>query len=188
MFWKPPNWPKTSPNFVHPPKPIFTRTIKFKTTQSGNTASHIFECWAASSLATDTGENQSAVPCNNDVIRSDWVRPIGLRHLEFHARTLYLWMIYCHCVNIMQSCNKKNATILKYNLITSPFGIWLCNPDNMLLIVLIVLDKLDKGKKLFIPFFSTGTWHLGQGWVVSAIVSCEACSQRARRAASSSTI
>ncbi len=31
MFWKPPNWPKTSPNFVHPPKPIFTRTIKFKT-------------------------------------------------------------------------------------------------------------------------------------------------------------
>ncbi len=51
--------------------------------------SHIFECWAESSLATDTGENQSAVPCDNDVIRSDWVRPIGLRHLEFHARTLY---------------------------------------------------------------------------------------------------
>ncbi len=35
MFWKPPNWPKTSPNFVHPPKPIFTRTIKFKTAQLG---------------------------------------------------------------------------------------------------------------------------------------------------------
>ncbi len=33
--------------------------------------SHIFECLAASSLATDTGENQSAVPCDNDVIRSD---------------------------------------------------------------------------------------------------------------------
>ncbi len=31
MFWKPPNWPKTSPNLFHPPKPIFTRTIKFKT-------------------------------------------------------------------------------------------------------------------------------------------------------------
>ncbi len=52
--------------------------------------SHIFECWAESSLATDTEENQSAVPCDNDVIRSDWVRPIGLRHLEFHDRTLYI--------------------------------------------------------------------------------------------------
>ncbi len=40
----------------------------------------------ASSLATGPEENQSAVPCG-DVIRSDWVRPIGLRHLEFHART-----------------------------------------------------------------------------------------------------
>ncbi len=57
--------------------------------------SHVFECWE-SSLATDTGENQSAMPCDNDVIRSDWVRPIGLRHLEFHARTncltdFFLW-------------------------------------------------------------------------------------------------
>ncbi len=39
-------------------------------------------------LATGPEENQSAVPCG-DVIRSDWVWPIGLRHLEFHARTLY---------------------------------------------------------------------------------------------------
>ncbi len=44
--------------------------------------SHIFECWAESSLATGTGENQLAVPCNNDVIRSDCVRPIGQCHLE----------------------------------------------------------------------------------------------------------
>ncbi len=29
--------PQTSSNFVHPPKSIFTCTIKFKTTQSGNT-------------------------------------------------------------------------------------------------------------------------------------------------------
>ncbi len=43
-----------------------------------------------SSLATDAGENQSAVPCNDDDIRSDWVGPIGLRQLEFYARTLYL--------------------------------------------------------------------------------------------------
>ncbi len=34
-----------------------------------------------SSLATDTGENHSAEPCDYDVIRSDWVRPIGLRQL-----------------------------------------------------------------------------------------------------------
>ncbi len=54
--------------------------------------SRAFECWAASSLATDTGENQSAVPCDNDVIISDWVRPIGLRHLEFHARTLCVYI------------------------------------------------------------------------------------------------
>jgi len=54
-------------------------------------ASHIFECWAASSLVTtDTGVNQSAVPCDNGVIGSDWVRPIRLHHLEFHVRTLYL--------------------------------------------------------------------------------------------------
>ncbi len=51
--------------------------------------SQVFEYWAVSSLATDTGEKQSAVPCDNDVIRSDWVRPIGLRHLEFHVRTLH---------------------------------------------------------------------------------------------------
>ncbi len=56
--------------------------------------SHIFECWAASSLATDTGESQSAVPCDNDVIRSDWDRPIGLRHLEFHARTLETFFLH----------------------------------------------------------------------------------------------
>ncbi len=54
--------------------------------------SQVFEYWAVSSLATDAGENQSAVPCDNDVIRSDWVRPIGLRQLEFHARTLYIDM------------------------------------------------------------------------------------------------
>ncbi len=52
--------------------------------------SHIFECWAESSLATDTGENQSAVSCDHDVIRSDLVRPIELRHLERHARTMYI--------------------------------------------------------------------------------------------------
>ncbi len=43
-----------------------------------------------SSLATDTGENQSAEPFDNDVIRSDWVGPIRMRQLQFHARTLYL--------------------------------------------------------------------------------------------------
>ncbi len=43
---------------------------------------HIFGCWAASSLSTDTGESQSAVPCDKDVIKSDWVRPIGLRQLQ----------------------------------------------------------------------------------------------------------
>ncbi len=32
------------------------------------------------------------MPCGNDVIWSYWDRPIGLRHLEFHARTLY----FCH--------------------------------------------------------------------------------------------
>ncbi len=53
--------------------------------------SHIFECWI---LATNTGQNQSAVPCDNDVVRSDWVRPIamGLHHLGFHARTLYIFV------------------------------------------------------------------------------------------------
>ncbi len=56
--------------------------------------SQVFECWAASSLATDPGENQSAVPCGNDVIMSYWVRSIELRHLEFHARTLYLWLYW----------------------------------------------------------------------------------------------
>ncbi len=52
--------------------------------------SQVFEYWAVSSLATDTGENESPVPCDDDVIRSDWVRPIVLRHLEFHARNLYM--------------------------------------------------------------------------------------------------
>ncbi len=65
----------------------FWSTLQTTTTST----SHKFECWAASSLATDTVENQSAVPCD-DIIRSDWVRPIGLCHLEFHARTLY----FCH--------------------------------------------------------------------------------------------
>ncbi len=51
--------------------------------------SHVFECWAATSLATNTGESQSVVPCGNDVNRSDLVRLIGLRHVEFRARTLY---------------------------------------------------------------------------------------------------
>ncbi len=41
--------------------------------------SHVFECWAATSLATNTGESQSVVPCGNDVNRSDLVRLIGLR-------------------------------------------------------------------------------------------------------------
>ncbi len=44
--------------------------------------SQVFEYWAVSSLATDTGENQSAEPYDNDVIRSDWVGPIGLRQLK----------------------------------------------------------------------------------------------------------
>ncbi len=52
--------------------------------------SHIFECWAVNSLATHTRENQSAVPCDNDVIMSDWVKPIGLH--QFHARTLYIYI------------------------------------------------------------------------------------------------
>ncbi len=29
--------------------------------------SQVLECWAASSLAIDTGEDQSGVPCDNDV-------------------------------------------------------------------------------------------------------------------------
>ncbi len=41
--------------------------------------SQVFEYWAMSSLATDTGENQSAEQYDNDDIRSDWVGPIGLR-------------------------------------------------------------------------------------------------------------
>ncbi len=65
----------------------FWSTLQTTTTST----SHKFECWAASSLATDTVENQSAVPCD-DIIRSDWARPTGLCHLEFHARTLY----FCH--------------------------------------------------------------------------------------------
>ncbi len=64
----------------------FWSTLQTATTNT----SHIFECWAESSLTTDTGENQSAVPCDNDVIRSDWVRPIELHHLELHTRTLYI--------------------------------------------------------------------------------------------------
>ncbi len=51
--------------------------------------SHVFECWAATSLGTNTGESQSIVSCDNDVNRSDLVRLIGLRHVEFRARTLY---------------------------------------------------------------------------------------------------
>ncbi len=66
---------------------VFWSVLRTATTST----SHIFECWAESSLATNTGENQSAMPCDNDVITSDWVRPIGLRHLEFHARTLYIY-------------------------------------------------------------------------------------------------
>ncbi len=62
----------------------FWNTLQTATASTSN----IFECWAASSLAIGPEENQSAVPCG-DVIRSDWVRPIGLRHLEFHARTLF---------------------------------------------------------------------------------------------------
>ncbi len=33
--------------------------------------SQVFEYWAASSLATNTRENQSAVSCDNDVVSSD---------------------------------------------------------------------------------------------------------------------
>ncbi len=68
---------------------VFWSTLRTATTST----SHIFECWAESSLATDSGENKSAVPCD-DVSRSDWVRPIRLRHLELHARTLYLSYFY----------------------------------------------------------------------------------------------
>ncbi len=38
--------PKPAQHFVHPPKPIFIRTIKFKTDQSGNTA-HGIHCSSA---------------------------------------------------------------------------------------------------------------------------------------------
>ncbi len=62
--------------------------------------SQVFEYWAVSSLATDTGQNQSAVPCDNDVITSDCVRPIRLCHLEFHARTIYILYIYVYTVYI----------------------------------------------------------------------------------------
>ncbi len=72
----------------------FWNTLKTSTVST----SHIFECWATSSLATDSGENQSAVPCDNDVIKSVWVRPIGLRHLEFLGRTLYLVLV---CLIVM---------------------------------------------------------------------------------------
>ncbi len=37
-------------------------------------SSQVFECWAASSLAADAKRNQSPVPCDKDVIISDWVR------------------------------------------------------------------------------------------------------------------
>ncbi len=39
----------------------------------------------------DTGENQSAVPCENSAVMSYWVRSIRLSNLEFHTRTLYLY-------------------------------------------------------------------------------------------------
>ncbi len=44
--WKLPNWPQTSPNFVHPPKPIFPCTIKYKTAQSGNTVCKAHFLWS----------------------------------------------------------------------------------------------------------------------------------------------
>ncbi len=71
-------------------------------TATANT-SQVFECWAASSLATDTGENQSAVPFDNDVIITSlslWLR---------HARTLYTyffqifeWMLYLKYIYILK--------------------------------------------------------------------------------------
>ncbi len=61
--------------------------------------SHTFECWVATLLAhyTFKGENQSAVPCDNDVIRSDWRRPIRLHHLDFHGRILCVLMFMLVC-------------------------------------------------------------------------------------------
>ncbi len=59
-------------------------------------------------------ENQSAVPCDNDVIMSDWVRFIRLRHLQFHAITLYLILMLCWCSpNLICFCNCNNVKIIK---------------------------------------------------------------------------
>ncbi len=55
----------------------------------------VFECWAASSLATDTGENQSAVPRDNDVIMSGWVIPIQSFMPELWIYLLLVKMFVC---------------------------------------------------------------------------------------------
>ncbi len=62
-----------------------------------SSVSQVFECWAASSYATDTGKNQLWLACDDDVTMSYWVRSIGLRHLQFlhqfPARTLYVFKL-----------------------------------------------------------------------------------------------
>ncbi len=68
--------------------------------------SQVFECWAASSLATDTGENQSDVTC--DVIMSYWVRSIGLRHLEFMPELVY---------KVLLEWVKKNVQLIVFNIL-----------------------------------------------------------------------
>ncbi len=47
--------------------------------------SPILECWAESSLATDTGENQSAEPCDDDVMRSDVMNSVFIGILKTHT-------------------------------------------------------------------------------------------------------
>ncbi len=45
-------------------------------------SSKLIGCWHK--------KNQSSAPCDNDVIMSDWVRHVGLCHLEFYDKTLDL--------------------------------------------------------------------------------------------------
>ncbi len=54
--------------------------------------SQVFEYGGVSSLATDTGEDHSAEPYDNDVIRSIELGQFrsDCANLEFHARSLYL--------------------------------------------------------------------------------------------------
>ncbi len=46
----------------------------------------------------------SAVPCDNDVISLDWVKPIGLCHLEFHASALHVYSSLEYLILIGWSC------------------------------------------------------------------------------------